>query len=500
MAESVKGMIVKLGLDTTELRQGLKETQNELKKEQSILSSINRQMKFNTNPLDAWKKKGEQVTKVINKMNDQVADQNKVIEKTQKAVAKGLLDKSKLDAETKKLEKMTIQLGEMNQELEYTKAKTKEAFMNNMSTAMKGFGNIVKGVLTSITAVVASVAGIATATANAINSVNEKASQAGLDVESYQRLTYASSQLYVKEESLATAMTKVNGVLGDFAKGEGLESAQTLAKIGLNYEEIAKMGTEDAFYAIIDALGELEDQSLAVGYANDLFGDKLGTKLIPLMKAGSKQIKSIGSDANVITEEMTGLANEYDTLMTDMKNEMTIMGADILPMVNPILRDIVNAVRNDVAPVVKDVFKAMTDFTKSDAFESVKRILSTFGGFVQSVLPTFQKLMIAVEPLLEKFADGFDRIAFVLTAVNDALSGIIDGVNAFVNSPVGKAMDAIGSFAFQNPLDWIMGAFSGDDKKGNNTTNNTTNNTFNINTTASNMDVSGLDVSMGRLF
>ncbi|MFA7020482.1 MAG: hypothetical protein WC215_02850 [Bacilli bacterium] len=57
MAETIKGLNIKLGLDTTELDLKLKNVTTELKEEQKDLRAINNALKFDSSNVSLWKDK-----------------------------------------------------------------------------------------------------------------------------------------------------------------------------------------------------------------------------------------------------------------------------------------------------------------------------------------------------------------------------------------------------------------------------------------------------------
>ena len=57
MAETIKGLNIKLGLDSTELNEKLNSLKTELKEQQADLKAINNALKYDTTNVELWKKK-----------------------------------------------------------------------------------------------------------------------------------------------------------------------------------------------------------------------------------------------------------------------------------------------------------------------------------------------------------------------------------------------------------------------------------------------------------
>ena len=57
MAETIKGLNIKLGLDSTELNEKLTALKGDLKEQQADLKAINNALKYDTTNVELWKKK-----------------------------------------------------------------------------------------------------------------------------------------------------------------------------------------------------------------------------------------------------------------------------------------------------------------------------------------------------------------------------------------------------------------------------------------------------------
>ena len=72
MAETVKGMNIKLGLDTTELEANIKSLNAGLKEQQRDLAVINKNLRYDAGNLDLWKQKQDKLNQVYNREGKEV--------------------------------------------------------------------------------------------------------------------------------------------------------------------------------------------------------------------------------------------------------------------------------------------------------------------------------------------------------------------------------------------------------------------------------------------
>ena len=65
MAEAIKGLNIKLGLDTTELEASIKSLNSDLKEQQRDLDAINKNLKYDSSNVDLWKQKQDKLNGIL---------------------------------------------------------------------------------------------------------------------------------------------------------------------------------------------------------------------------------------------------------------------------------------------------------------------------------------------------------------------------------------------------------------------------------------------------
>ena len=98
MAETIKGLNIKLGLDTTELEQNLKNITKELREEQKDLKSINNALKFDSGNLDLWKEKQDKLNSILETTKKRLEAQNAKLDEAKKAVQIGAISEEEFNS------------------------------------------------------------------------------------------------------------------------------------------------------------------------------------------------------------------------------------------------------------------------------------------------------------------------------------------------------------------------------------------------------------------
>ena len=89
MAESIKGINIKLSLDGRDLENELLEIKTDLKEQQKDLKAINNALKYDSTNLELWKQKQSKLNDVLNTTKKRLDTQNLELEKAKAALALG---------------------------------------------------------------------------------------------------------------------------------------------------------------------------------------------------------------------------------------------------------------------------------------------------------------------------------------------------------------------------------------------------------------------------
>ena len=288
MAENVKGLNIEIGLDTTQLERGLSNVKSDLKANGQELKKVNKNMKFDINPINSMQKKFDLLRQRIKLLNEQLSKEKNILAQMKEASEKGLIPESKL-------QKQVQQVQRLNDELETTsmEAKKVEHDMGQMSDkGSKNIGQMASNIKSKVAIVVAAIAAViktATSAVTTASDIREEANEAGIAMEAFQRLAAAGQLLGVSQNSVKKSLLEVNGVLSDIAGHNSTEATKTLEKLGLNLQELSEMGTEGAFYEIINALNQVEDKNQKLNYATQIFGQRYATAILPMIEKRSKR-------------------------------------------------------------------------------------------------------------------------------------------------------------------------------------------------------------------
>ncbi len=249
--------------------------------------------------------------------------------------------------------------------------------------------NKVQSTLTklSASAVALGTAFMATATkvSSAIDEIADSATESGLGVEQYQKLTYALDQLGISSATSSQAMRKVNSAIAKVADGSGKEIVRVLNKLGISWQDFIKMDSETAFYALADAMGKVGNDAELLSDITKVFGDELATKLLPAIDAGSDKLKSLGEEAVVVTSEQTEMSKKFSTSVDKFKQLAVVLGANLLPLATQIMEIVNKFVQSSLVPKISELAEKINGMS-----DRMKGFIGVIFGVVSSLGPLFK--------------------------------------------------------------------------------------------------------------
>lgn len=152
--------------------------------------------------------------------------------------------------------------------------------------------------------------------ANEIDDATKAAKGSGTSLEKYSGLLYAAGQSGAGPDVLQKALLKIVQGLRD-SQDEGSKAASIWRALRLDPKQFRDSG--DALLAIADRFKAMPDGIAKTNLAVDLFGEKIGPRLIPLLNEGAAGMRELMEEARrlgKVFDDETGAAAERlnDTL------------------------------------------------------------------------------------------------------------------------------------------------------------------------------------------
>ena len=281
--------------------------------------------------------------------------------------------------------------------------------------AKQAFNAIAKASAAAIAAVASAAAAAAKAIWDATNASGQWAdnlltlsAQTNVSTDTLQKWDYAARFIDVDTQTMTTALGKVVKQQGAAIKS-GQDYITTLdgQQIELKNANGEYKTSEQLFYEMIDALGQIEDATMQEAAAQDLFG-KSFQDIMPLVKAGSEGLKAYGDEAEalglIINGDAVNALGAFDDQMQRLKATTEVAGREFALA---------------FLPATQEVAESLTELAST-----VTTALSD--GFQDADADTI------LEGLFGQLQKGLSNISAIMPAVTTFVTGLINKILEFV--------------------------------------------------------------------
>lgn len=491
---TIRGFTVKIGADTSDFIKGLKKIDKEIQYSEKYAQELQKQLELKWD--DAKWSKAQKI----------VQDDLRDTEAKAKAIREQIeyLNKSGADVNSEsfkklnvELEKTTTQTLKLQQSLEQINKLKLDRPINEIKKLSDNLGNAAKKTAILSATAAGAIAGIyklGTSTASAGAKLQDYSDRLGVSAEELQRWQYIAMQSGLETEQLTKSMSKTRDAIGTALTG-GSNAATNALQTLLGDLSKLPQDTSQGFQVIINALAGVKDSTLQAYYANEIFGEKLATDLIPLINQGAGTIAKFNNEF----EQIGYLSNEQVQSLADFDDQMNIVNSRLALAKNelgiallPLVEEITNLLTNVVIPVIKDIANWFDNLDESQrkliitalllvaSLSPVLKLLSGFVGIIPKIIGMLNVLSLhpiiaiigAVIGLMtylyatnEEFRESIDKLLGVLSralgsvlkpimkvisTIFDLLSPIIDLI---VNILV-PALDLVSMFL--EPIVWLL--------------------------------------------
>jgi hypothetical protein len=188
---------------------------------------------------------------------------------------------------------------------------------NEIDSAMSKVGKVIAGAFT-----VGAVVNFGEKIFDAASRIHDMSAAVGFSAEAFQRNKFAVEQSGGSVETFSRAAQKLNAALGDGNKS----TVAALKAAGLEFESIRNMKPEQAWTAVTNAVGKIEDPLTRAHVAQELFG-KGAVELLPGMIEGYEKI---GKAATVMSDDTVDRLEAAQDAWDKFGDKVTIVSGEAL--------------------------------------------------------------------------------------------------------------------------------------------------------------------------
>lgn len=448
MAGTVRGITIELYGKTDNLVQSLSKVNTNLKDTQKQLRTVNDALKLDPKNVELIAAKQSILTTAISQTREKLELEKKAAEDAAQALKDGTITENeyntlqaavaKTTAELSSLEKEAEGVGGDMEEVAEATGKASEA-AESAGANWEKFGAVLQASAAVAAAAIAAVGAAVAETAKALvdctvggaefaDNIKTMSTVTGVSTKSLQEWSYAAGLVDVNVDTMTSALTKT--IKSMDAVADGNETAiENFDKLGVSVFDSAGnlRDNEDVFWDVIDALGDIDNQTERDALAMELLG-KSAQELNPLIETGSEGMKEYAEQAEqagyVLSDETLDAFGDFDDQLQMLDTGATAaknaLGTILLPLLTSLAGEGVD--------LLGDFSTAMLE-TNGDVSQMSGVISEMFPKIIDAVmqyLPEILDLAVSIiMALVEGLMDNFDLL---LEAASGILTTLLDGI------------------------------------------------------------------------
>lgn len=418
MAETIKGINVVIGSDTTGLSAALADVNKSSREIQSELSKVEKLLKFNPKDttLLAQKQKllGDQIAVTKEKLDRLKTAQAQVNEQFKK----GDITEGQYRAFQREVIETESKLKHYENQLKNSSDRSKEFAdrMGALSTKLDQAGKAFMPVSAAAGALAGGLLALGVNAGKTADDLNTMSKVTGLSTDTLQRFKYASDIIDVSLETLTGSLARLTRNMGQAQNGNK-QLQMTFEQLGVAYKDANGnlRDNEDVFNDVITALGQISSEADRDAIAMELFGRK-AQDLNPLILGGADALKKLGEEAEkaglILSQEALDSINEFN-------DEIDILKATT----NATFLQLGTTIGNAFLPVLQELaawLKRVMEWLRG-LDENTVRIITTIAGLVAALGPALvmmAKLTDSIKTMIPVFKALTSSAGLWVTAIS----------------------------------------------------------------------------------
>lgn len=321
--DKIKGLTVKIGADTSDFVKELKKVDKEINSTEKSAKNLQKglELKYDESRFIQAQKKMQQALQETEQKAEAIRKQLRYVEES------GGIDTQAyktLQDELAQTETKALQLEKQLDKLDEVKFKSLTKGLEDVSKGLDAAANKTKVLSAAAAGALAGAAVLSKTTASAGAELQDYSDRLNISAEALQRWQYIAMQSGVSNEQLNKAFSKSRDTIGTALSGVSNTATKALESLVGDLSKLPNT-TEGAFDYIINALAQVSDRTQQAYLANEIFGEKLATDLIPMFNNGADKLQKLNSEF----ESIGYLSNEQVQSLADLDDKLNIVNAQL---------------------------------------------------------------------------------------------------------------------------------------------------------------------------
>ena len=513
----IVGITIDIEGKTSGLTKSLQDANSAISKTSSALKDVNNALKLDPTNVELLAQKEDLLNKQIEQTNTKLELMEQVARDANEALNNGDITQEQYASLTAEISRTNSELGSLTEQADDNAQAMQDiedgvdgaaGEMTELDSASEDTGHSLEGLKVTAEAVGAAMAAAFAAAVSAakevagalidctvsagdyVDELNTMSMKTGITTERLQEMNYVSGLIDVSVDTMTGSMTKLEKSMssankenekyhekmaaldeqlkaGKITHDEWVESAEEIEastvtaydRLGISITDTnGKLrDSEEVFWEVVDALGNMEDGTERDLLAMEVLG-KSAKELNPLIEAGSEKFNELAQEAHetgyVMSEDTMQGFQEFDDQMERL-NKGADAAKNALGMVLlPTLDELAEGGTDALAEFTKAVQESGGDVDKIG--DAISKMLPKVFESINKIAPKLFKLIgQIVDSLLQIFIDNLPEFVDTAMSIIKALADTLlkpDNIKRIIDAAVNIVLTLVGYIIDNLPL------------------------------------------------
>ena len=450
LGNKIVGLTAKIGADTSDFTRALKSLDKEINTTAKTADALQKSLEldFDDKRFLQAQKQAQAALDATNAKAKAIREQLKYLEEHGGVDTEGY---RKLEVELAKTETQALKLKSALEKINEIKLANITNKINKFGTVVENLGNKTRALSTAAGAAIAGIYKLGTDVAKTGGELQDYADRLNVSAEAMQRWQYIAMQSGVETDQLSKAMAKSRDAIGTALSGETNTATKALEALVGDLSKLPS-DTEKGFDVIINALANVKDSTMQAYYANEIFGERLATNLIPMINNGSDKLKQLNGEFEAIgylsNEDVQALA-DFDDKMNIVTQKLIFAKQELAIALLPIIVKMTNFLTEKVIPLVEKLAEKFDKLSDSQKDNVLKWLL--IATAISPVLTLISKVIKIVPTLVKS-----------ITKINTAVGRLSLGLGTLVTVGliIGQLVESWGDMSVAQRIVAVIGVIT----------------------------------------
>lgn len=356
------------------------------------------------------------------------------------------------------VDKVTTVTRSISRSLDSLKTRTAalSTSMQGLGAASSQFGGKLRSIAVAGTAAGASLFGLVKRTSDVGDAIAKESQRIGISAESLQKFQYAAELGGATADEMSISMRFLSKSIVD-SQNPMSEQAKAFKSLGIQVKKAngELKSADEVMLELADKFKNAPDGVKKTNTAMTLLGSRSGTRLIPVLNAGTAELIAQGKElenlGKIYSSEELKAAEQFNDDMTRLQRAVGGVTASIGVALMPALNNVINSITRWVGANRQLLQQRLDSFvtTLADSFKLLWSGLSAVYGVLQPFISMIGGFKTVIAALAGVYIAGliisFAKMVIAVGAVVKALALLSA---AFITTPFGLVVTAIGLIVF----------------------------------------------------